>query len=507
MDVGLLGEIYTFLVESMGMPNLNIHAENINLTPLPNIDYRDKISGAIIGLSVGDVFDNMWEKQKLKETGHITYFSKDGRSTDFSRGTEQTEAVILFAESLIINQCFNPEDLANRFVRNPILTRDKIIKQFAANYGRDKAEWYNSGVASLENSCVFRCMPAALINYGDSVMLRLIASIQTVITHAEETAIAASVVFSIAIAYLLNTPAFSLQSKGDLKVLIDIMSRSIKGAATKVYVTGKNNDVVNLYIMINRVLREWVKEGLPVQQIIEQWGSSSNVLESVPLSLYIFFKSPNDYEKVLKECLDIRGNYAIATMALALSGAYLGLNNIPKTYVNKIESGKEILVLSDRLFELSLKNRNNNPYRRLRNRIEVERSQDELDKLLWLAIKHNKTEEYEVAIKYFEDLVARSPELKKNERVRLHIIESYEGRGNKLLGEEKYEEALRCFKKALVYDLNHPVILCDIAIAYLNTDNLDKAERYVRRAVEIAPEYEIGRRILEGIKNLQRRNR
>lgn len=134
--------------------------------------------------------------------------------------------------------------------------------------------------------------------------------------------------------------------------------------------------------------------------------------------------------------MDIRGNYAIATMALALSGAYLGLNNIPKTYVNKIESGKEILVLSDRLFELSLKNRNNNPYRRLRNRIEVERSQDELDKLLWLAIKHNKTEEYEVAIKYFEDLVARSPELKKNERVRLHIIESYEGRGNKLLGEE-----------------------------------------------------------------------
>lgn len=506
MDAGLLGEIYTFLIENTRMPDLNIHAENINLTPLPNIDYRDKISGAIIGLSIGDVFDNMWKKQKSKEMGHITYFSRNGRNTDFLRGTEQTEAVILFAESLIINQCFNPEDLANRFVRNPILTRDKVIKQFAINYKNDKAEWYNSGVASLENSCVFRCMPAALANYGDSVMLRLIASIQTIITHAEETAIAASVVFSIAIAYLLNTPAFSLQSKEDLKALIDIMGRSIKGAATKVYVRGKNNDVVNLYIMVNRMLGEWVRDDLPVKQIIEQWGCSSNVLESVPLSLYIFFRSPNDYEKVLKECFEIEEKYAIATMVLALSGAYLGLNNIPKTYVNKIDTGKEILVLSDRLFELSLKNKNNNPYRRLRNRIEIERSQDELDKLLWLAIKHNKTEEYEIAIKYFEDLVAKSPELKKNERVRLHIIESYEGRGNKLLAEEKYEEALRCFKKALVYDLNHPVILCDIAVAYLNTDNLDKAERYVRRAVEIAPEYEIGREILEGIKSLQKKD-
>ena len=73
----------------------------------------------------------------------------------------------------------------------------------------------------------------------------------------------------------------------------------------------------------------------------------------------------------------------------------------------------------------------------------------------------------------------------------------------RLIREEKYEEALKCFKRALIYDLNHPVILCDIAIAYLNIDNLSRAERYARRAVEIAPEYEIGREILEGIKNLQ----
>jgi len=56
MDVNLLEEVYTFLMENIGMPNLNIHTKNINLIPLSNIDYRDKISGAIIGLSIGDVF-------------------------------------------------------------------------------------------------------------------------------------------------------------------------------------------------------------------------------------------------------------------------------------------------------------------------------------------------------------------------------------------------------------------------------------------------------------------
>lgn len=506
MNMGLLEEIYTFLMENIRMPNLNIHTENVNLVPLPNIDYRDKISGAMVGLFIGDVLSNTWKKQKIKEAGHITYLLKDGKNANALKGTEQTEAVILFAESLIINQCFNPEDLANRFVRSPVLIKDKIIKQFTINYRNNKAEWYNSGVASLENNCVFRCIPAALVNYGDFTILKLIASIQAVITHTEETAIAASIMFSTAIAYLLNTPAFSLQGKKDLEGLIDIMSKSIKGIETKVYTMGKNNDVTNLYVMINRMLREWIRDDFSVKQMTEQWGCSNNVLESVPLSLYIFLKNSNDYEGALRECLGIKENYAIATMVSALFGAYLGLNNIPKTYVNKIDTGKEILVLSSRLFELSLKNKNNNPYRRLRDRIEIERSQDELDKLLWLAIKYNKTEEYETAIRYFEELIAKSPEFKKNERVRLHIIESYEGRGNKLLEEEKYEEALRCFKKALVYDLNHPVILCDIAVAYLNIDNLDRAERYARRAVEIAPEYEIGREILEGIKSLQKKN-
>ena len=354
MNISLLEEVYAFLMENIGMPNLNIHTGNINLVPLPNIDYRDKISGAMIGLSIGDVFGNIWRRQKLKEVGHITYLLRDGKNTNFLKGTEQTEAVILFAESLIINQCFKPEDLANRFIRHPILTKDKIIKQFVINYKNNKAEWYNSGVASLENSCVSRCMPAALVNYGDFTALRLIASIQTVITHTEETAIAASVVFSTIIAYLLNTPAFSLQSKEDLKGLIDIISKSIRGIETKVYAAGKNNDVANLYIMVNRILREWVKNDLPVKQIIEQWGCDNNVLESVPLSLYIFLKNPNDYEGVLKECLDIKENYAIATMVLALLGAYLGLNNIPKTYVNKIGINKEILILSNRLFVVRL---------------------------------------------------------------------------------------------------------------------------------------------------------
>lgn len=471
MYASLLEQIYTFLLESINIPDLKIYEEKLSLVPLSNIDYRDKISGAMAGLVIKD--------------------------------TEQIGSVILFAESLIINQYFNPEDLANRFLRSPNLILDKDIKQFINNYRDKNLEWYNSGVASLDNSCAIRSMPAALISYGDITTLKLIGAIQSIITNTNETAIAASVLFSVALAYLLNIPAFSLQKNEDIDKFVDFLSTSIKGLETKVYTVDKNKEIVNLYIMINNILRQWIQDNVSVGEIINKWGISSNILQSLPLALYIFIKNSKSYENILEDCSKIANEGGVTTMALTLIGAYLGLNNIPELYTNKINKNKEILILSNRLFELSLTNKSNNPYRRMRDQVETEDSQDELDKLLWQAIKHNKNGEYETAIKYFEELVAKSPDYKKNEKVRLHILESYGGRGNQLLKTEEYEAALRWFKKALIYDLNNPAILCDIGITYLNIDKLDRAERYVRRAVEIAPEYEVGKEILEGIRSLR----
>lgn len=506
MYISLLEEVYNFLVEKIGMPDLNTHTENVNLVPLSNIDYRDKIRGAMVSLAIGDAFGSSWEGQQSKEIEHINHFLKGERTTASLKGTWQTTAVILFAESLIINQTFNPEDLANRFIRQPIIGIDKVMEQFTFNYRDHRMEWYRCGIASVEAGAAIRGLPLALINYGDFTTLKLIGAIQTIITHMDQTAVAASILFSTAVAYLLNTPAFSMQSKNDFNLFIDTLCKSIRGIETKVYPTGKNGEIANLYIMVNRILKEWIDKSISIEEIKEQWGSSASSLEAIPLSLYIFLKNPNDYEKTLKECLTMRETDIIVTMVLTLLGAYLGFNNIPKGYINKLDMDKEILTLSDRLFELSLKNKSNNPYRRMRDQIEIERSQDELDKLLWLGIKYNKEEEYEMSIKYFEELITKSPDFKKNERVKLHIIEAYEGWGSKLLDNEAYEDALKCFKKALIYDLNHPTILCDIAVTYLNIDDLDKAEKYARRAVEIAPEYEIGREVLEGIKSLQNKS-
>lgn len=467
-----LEELYNFLIEEAEMPSFMDCNETIDLVPVPNVEYRDKIKGVMVSLALGD--------------------------------THATETAIALAESLIICQGFNPENIGNRFVRQFTYQRGNTMKDFITNYQEGKNKWYKNAIVSAENEGALRCAPIAAVNYGDFNSLKLMAGIQGSITHRDEMTIASSIAQGTAIAYLMNLPPFSLKEQEDLYQFIHICSKSIKGIETNVYRTKGNQQIVNLYTRLSIDLIEAIKKNLGIDEIKEKWGSGSHILESLPYAFYIFLKSPNNYEEILKNSLLAKDTDTVASLALTLAGAYLGLHNIPRGYMRKLKNLEEILIISQRLFELSLKNKNNNPYRKRRENINLTIYQDEIDKLIWQGIKYNNEGEYRDAVKHFESLISKYPEIKKNEKIKLHIIEAYEGLGTKRLGEEGYEEALKYFKRALAYDLNNPGILCDLAITYLNLDDLKKAEKYVRRSVEISPEYQIGREVLDAITSLKK---
>lgn len=504
MYIMSLDKLYQIFLHQGEMPDFMRYSEKVNLVPLPSIEYRDKIRGTLVSLAIGDAFGSYLDVKNQREIDYINHFLKGEKRTVTLNTTMDTEAAIIFAESLIINQGFYPEDLANRFVRYPIMAMGKTMKEFVHNYMDKQMEWYRSGVPSAGHGAVIRCAPGALISYGDFECLKLIAGMQAAVTHIDQMAIASSILQSTAIAQLLNMPPYSLKEEADRIAFLDQCAKSIKGIETKVYRTRNSGEIANLYTRVFKDLKEALQHRLEPSELEKRWGSGSYVLESVPYALYLFISNPNDYEGIFKESLMSNGAEGVASLALTLAGAYLGFNRIPKAYANKLRNLDELLVLSDRLFELSLKNKENNPYRRMRESVTEERSQGEIHRLLWGGIHFNKEGRYQEAVKYFEDLIAKSPEMKKNEKIKLHILEAYEGLGAQLINQEAYEEALKVYKKALTYDLNHPNILCDLAITYLNLDDLEKAERYARRAVELVPEYEMGREVLEAIQSLQK---
>lgn len=508
MHLESLEKLYSFLINEIHMPKFMNINEKINLVPKSNIDYLDKIRGAFVGLAIGDAFGNFIEGQYDKENDYVMNLFKSEKHSISLDVSDDTEMTILFAESLIINQGFDPEDIANRFIRQPISKTGRTVNEFIVNYRDRKLPWYKSGVESAGNGAAMRCAPVAFINYGDFSSLKLMAGIQGAITHMDQMAIASSVALSVATAGLMNMDPFLIKEKDQALELVATLADSIKGIETVVYRTRTQEEIANLYTRVSLDLVEAIKGDINTHDIEKKWGSSAYVLESLPLALYAFLKQPNDFEKILDDCLRAEDTDTVTSMALTLAGAYLGFNNIPKVYIKKLRNLEEILTLSDRLFELSLKNKLNNPYRRMRDQIKSheneENLQDELDQLIWTAIKHSKQDQYELAVKYFEILMEKNPELKKNERIKINIIESYEGLGSRHLNKGQFEEALKYYKKALEHDLNHPVILSNLAVTYLNLEDLKRAEKYARRAVEVDPDYKLGKEVLNTVRMLNK---
>jgi|GEM_PF-1728673 len=505
MHLELLEKLYDFMVNDINMPKFINSNEKNSLVPKSNIDYLDKIRGVFVGLALGDAFGNFIEGQNSEEIDYVLNLFKSDKhsiSLDVSAITEMT---ILFSESLIINQGFNPEDIANRFIRLGLTTPEKTIEEFIVNYRDRRLEWNRSSIESAENGAALRCAPVAFLNYGDFNSLKLMAGLQCSITHMDQMAISSSIVLSFAIAYLMGTDPFSLKDNDQLIEFLNVVGDSIKGIETSVYRSESQDEIANLYTRINLDIIKAIKENEEMGVVRSKWGSSSYSLESIPCALYAFVKQPNDFEQIINDCITTTDKDAITSMSLALAGAYLGFNNIPKVYIKKLRNLEEILILSDRLFELSIKNKLNNPYRRMRDQVKnsdsIVNSQDESDQLIWLAIKHCKQDQFELAVKYFEVLMEKNSDIKKNEKIRANIIEAYEGLGIRYLENSQFEEALKHFKKALEHDLNNPVVLCNLAISYLNLDDLTKAERYARRAVELAPDYKIGIEVLNAIKS------
>ena len=499
-----LGQLYNFLLKEADHLDFMKSKVDIDLLPSSNINYRDKIEGSIVGLALGDAFGSYLGSQFWGDVEFINSFLKSSRHLVNLNVTRITDMVIIMAESLIIQQKFCPGDMADRFIRQNFREKDDFLGEFTINYRDRKLEWYRSASEVASSVAALRTSPIALINYGDFLSLKLMAGIQASITHREVTTIASSIYQATAIAYLANLDPFSLRDRESVENFIDICGKSIKGIENKLGAYVNFPKTTSLYTRMGIEVLQALEKDIDIARAQEKWKHQNPVLEFIPLAIYIFLKSPNDFESILKNCLSTKNTGPIANLALSLGGAYLGYSNIPKAYVNKLNNLEEMLVLSLRLLELSLKNQKNNPYRRENTLAGHSKSADEINVLLWQGIKYNKEKDFANSVRCFESLLAEYPSEKQNEKIKHGIIEAYEGLGVKALGQERFSHALKIFKRALAYDLSNPTILCNLAITYLHLDDLVKAERYAQRAVEIAPAYNIGKEVLQAIRSIKK---
>ncbi len=95
--------------------------------------------------------------------------------------------------------------------------------------------------------------------------------------------------------------------------------------------------------------------GMEGQLVLQVMQPQNSVLESYPAALYCFMKSPDNFGKTLDLCLKTgEGATAIATIAGALSGAYLGYGSLPASKKDAVPEKNRIDSLVDALLAQSL---------------------------------------------------------------------------------------------------------------------------------------------------------
>ncbi len=272
----------------------------------------EKFKGAFAGFVIGDAIGMPYEGLP--------------KSIDIERElmpvewTDDTEQMLVLADSIISTTYFDPEDFASRLCGMKSLrtgpTTAKALERL-----RQGVPWQKTGVESDTCGAAMRVMPVGLA-YGFNLnLVEGYAVAQAIVTHRGKAAIAGSVAIAIAFACLCNNYTAEETLKEACRrcrVYSELMAEKIKMAGEKTFKT----------------------------------GTSILSTDVVPASLNCFLTSSSYEECVIKAVMGGGDTDTIAAIAGGLKGLELGYSAIPGKWRN---FAGRILHVAEELYDLSIK--------------------------------------------------------------------------------------------------------------------------------------------------------
>ncbi len=162
-----------------------------------------------VGFALGDAFGAVFEGLSENEVKiRLKYFEKKGKIV--SCLTDDTIQMLTLAKSLISTIYFNPSDFADRLKEVEISrigpTSSKAIERLRLGYS-----WRDSGINSNTCGSAMRVMPIGLLYSFNSNLVEEYAVLQSIITHKNKEAIAASVALALAYSYVFRNKQSKLE--------------------------------------------------------------------------------------------------------------------------------------------------------------------------------------------------------------------------------------------------------------------------------------------------------
>ncbi len=305
---------------------------------------RSKYTGCMLGAAIGDAIGKQNEglgRKDILENGYVTDYGKaragsPGEKLRAGQYTDDTEQMIVLAQSLIECNGFNAVDFAERIAKwGADAQNDPVRKKLVGPSSSAAIVRLNSGITWKESgsdipSCgsAMRVAPIGLF-YNDMDEIESNAALSSIPTHNSKGAIAGAVAVAVAI-------RSTLWEKDCIEIIKDTTSRTSK------YDTG----------LAKKIELSFEKKDIEPDKVFNEFGTSYMVYDTVPCAFYCFSRHFEAPEKAITEAVNAGGDTdSIACMTGALCGALHGIDVFPEKWLKGLENREMIEHLSNAIFE------------------------------------------------------------------------------------------------------------------------------------------------------------
>jgi poly(ADP-ribose) glycohydrolase ARH3 len=308
---------------------------------MDNGQIRKKFLGSLLGAAIGDALGASWEGHPMvaeHETELLTTISGPLRYTD------DTHMTIGVAESFVACGGFDGAHMAGRFVSNysKELSRGygpgppQVFRLIESGEPWDKAAAHIYPGGSFGNGAAMRAAPIGLFFWHRHAELMEAAYQSSLITHS----------------HVLGMEGAHLQAMAVALAVAEIPGQPLDPASfTARLLSFATQDIYRAKIAEFGALLEHPEDRWAV---VQRLGHGIEAVNSIPTAIFSFLVHVHDFASTVTYSVSLGGDTdTIASMAGAISGAYLGADALPPEWLRQLENGDYISSLADRLWQAS----------------------------------------------------------------------------------------------------------------------------------------------------------
>ncbi len=301
----------------------------------------------MLGAAIGDALGKQNEGLKRSDIlsrGYVTDYGKaplgcPGYKLGPGQYTDDTEQMLVLAQSIIECNGFDVEDFAGRIARwGDDALADPARRLLLGPSSSQAIARLNSGIGWKESgsdipSCgsAMRVAPIALF-YKRLYEVESNAALSSIPTHKNKSAIAGAVAVAISV-------RCALEGIGCLDLIKETCTR----------VSHYDPDLGK------KIELSFKKRNSEPTDVFAELGTSYLVYETVPCAFYCFSKHFESSESALTEAVNAGGDAdSIACITGALCGALHGICAFPEKWIKELENKELIEHIAELIFDKSL---------------------------------------------------------------------------------------------------------------------------------------------------------